>query len=113
MNEDDLLREADTAMYRAKASGRDGIAFFETTMQAEVEEALALNEVSLLRQLRQTAKIRISIDGRVRLPELMCDGVLLSPQDAAMIPLPPGTETHLDAFSSPSCLILPEEKNPK
>ncbi len=48
------------------------------TATGTVEEALALNEVSLLRQLRQTAKIRISIDGRIRLPELMCDGVLLS-----------------------------------
>jgi NAD+ kinase len=43
-----------------------------------VEEALALNEVSLLRQLRQTAKIRITIDGRVRLQELVCDGVLVA-----------------------------------
>jgi NAD+ kinase len=42
------------------------------------EEALALNEVSLLRQLRQTAKIRISVDGRVRLDELICDGILVS-----------------------------------
>ena len=47
------------------------------TATGMVEEALALNEVSLLRQVRQTAKIRISIDGRVRLPELMCDGVLV------------------------------------
>jgi len=47
------------------------------TMGGAVEEALALNDVSLLRQLRQTAKIRITIDGRVRLPELMCDGVLV------------------------------------
>jgi NAD+ kinase len=43
-----------------------------------IEEALALNEVSLLRQLRQAAKIRISIDGRVRLVELICDGILIS-----------------------------------
>ena len=43
-----------------------------------VEEAIALNEVSLLRQLRQAAKIRITVDGRVRLPELICDGVLVS-----------------------------------
>jgi NAD+ kinase len=48
------------------------------TRTGAVEEGLALNEVSLLRQLRQTAKIRITIDGRVRLPELVCDGVLLS-----------------------------------
>jgi NAD+ kinase len=43
-----------------------------------IEEALALNEVSLLRQLRQAAKIKIKIDGRVRLSELICDGILVS-----------------------------------
>ncbi len=48
------------------------------TVTGSVEEALALNEVSLLRQLRQAAKIRISVDGRVRIPELICDGVLIS-----------------------------------
>ena len=48
------------------------------TRTGTVEEAVALNEVALLRQLRQAAKIRVSIDGRVRLPELICDGVLLS-----------------------------------
>lgn len=42
------------------------------------QEALALNEVSLLRQTRQIAKIRISIDGRVRLEELSCDGVIMA-----------------------------------
>jgi NAD+ kinase len=41
-------------------------------------ESLAINEVSLLRQTRQAGKIRISIDGKVRLEELTCDGVLLS-----------------------------------
>jgi NAD+ kinase len=48
------------------------------TQTGSVEEALALNEVSLLRQLRQTAKLRVSVDGRVRLPELICDGILIS-----------------------------------
>ena len=41
-------------------------------------EALAINEVSLLRQTYQTAKLRILIDGTPRLEELMCDGVLVA-----------------------------------
>jgi len=48
------------------------------TAGGAIEEALAFNEVSLLRQLAQAAKIRITVDGRVRLPELICDGVLVS-----------------------------------
>ena len=41
-------------------------------------QALAINEVSLLRQTHQTAKLRIVIDGKVRMTELVCDGVLVS-----------------------------------
>jgi NAD+ kinase len=41
-------------------------------------EALAINEVSLLRQSRQASKIRISVDGTVRIEELICDGVLVA-----------------------------------
>ncbi len=40
--------------------------------------AMAINEVSVFRQTRQAAKIRISIDGQVRLEELVCDGVLVA-----------------------------------
>ena len=40
--------------------------------------ALAINEVSLLRQTRQTAKLRISIDGKVRMAELVCDGAMVA-----------------------------------
>jgi NAD+ kinase len=40
--------------------------------------ALAFNEVSLLRESRQAAKLQITIDGVVRLEELVCDGILLS-----------------------------------
>jgi NAD+ kinase len=40
--------------------------------------ALAINEVSLLRQTGQTAKLRISIDGKVRLDELFCDGAMVA-----------------------------------
>ncbi|RKF16571.1 NAD kinase [Roseovarius spongiae] len=40
--------------------------------------ALAINEVSLLRSGAQTAQLRISVDGRLRLEELVCDGALVS-----------------------------------
>lgn len=39
--------------------------------------AMAINEVSLLRQTHQTAKLKIVIDGTERLDELVCDGVLI------------------------------------
>ncbi len=41
-------------------------------------DALAINEVSMLRQTRQAARIKIYIDGRERMPELVCDGALVS-----------------------------------
>ncbi|MEL6375327.1 MAG: NAD kinase [Pseudomonadota bacterium] len=41
-------------------------------------ERLAINEVSLFRQIHQAAKLRISIDGKVRLGELICDGALVA-----------------------------------
>jgi len=49
-----------------------------TTKSGETVRALAINEVSLLRETRQAAKIRVSIDGTERLKELICDGILLS-----------------------------------
>jgi NAD+ kinase len=39
---------------------------------------LAYNEVSLLRQTRQTAHLRVHLNGRVRLDELVCDGALVA-----------------------------------
>jgi NAD+ kinase len=43
-----------------------------------MHEALAFNEVSLFREIYQAAKLKISVDGRVRLEELICDGVLVA-----------------------------------
>jgi len=63
---------------RAQAAILHPLRMYAVTQAGAVEEALALNEVSLLRQLRQAAKIRITVDGRVRVPELVCDGVLVS-----------------------------------
>jgi len=49
-----------------------------TTISGIRHEARAINEVSLLRETRQSAKIRIRVDGVVRLDELVCDGVLVA-----------------------------------
>ena len=48
------------------------------TQTGEKQTAFAINEVSLWRQSYQTAKIRISIDGKVRIDELNCDGVMVA-----------------------------------
>jgi len=47
------------------------------TVEGEVVEALAINEVSLLRAGPQAAKLRIYVDGRLRMDELVCDGALV------------------------------------
>lgn len=53
------------------------------SMRAQAEsgastELLAFNEVSLLRQTKQAAKIRVWVDGKVKLDELVCDGVMVA-----------------------------------
>ncbi|GHD60763.1 NAD kinase [Thalassobaculum fulvum] len=53
---------------RMRATCRDGA----------VTEGLAINEVSLFRASAQAAKIRITVDGVVRMEELVCDGVLVA-----------------------------------
>ena len=47
-------------------------------MNGDTVEALGFNEVSLLRETRQAAKLRISVDDIVRMPELICDGALVA-----------------------------------
>ena len=49
-----------------------------TTVAGDTFVHAAINEVSLLRETRQTAKIEVLVNGRVVLPELVCDGVLVS-----------------------------------
>lgn len=46
--------------------------------KGKVKEAIAFNEVSLLRETRQAANLKISVDGKVRIKEMISDGVLLS-----------------------------------
>jgi len=73
-NEDDLPER----ISRAQSSLLHPLRMHAITASGVVEEAMALNEVSLLRQGRQAAKIRISVDHTERLAELSCDGVLIS-----------------------------------
>ena len=49
-----------------------------TTVGGETSTHAAINEVSLLRETRQTAKIEVLVNGRVAMPELACDGVLVA-----------------------------------
>ena len=48
------------------------------TNAGETSAFFAINEVSLLRETRQTAKLEVSVNGKVRLAELSCDGVLVA-----------------------------------
>ena len=84
----DLLREADIAMYRAKAEGRNGIAFFEAAMQADVERRLTL-ERALARALDASllsmhVQPQVDRHGRVTGAELLMrwpqpDGSFIAP----------------------------------
>ena len=73
--EEDNLRERLAA---AKLSLLHPLKVTTTSVSGESHEALAINEGSLLRESAQAAKLQISIDGRLRMEELVCDGVLLS-----------------------------------
>jgi NAD+ kinase len=48
------------------------------TLEGEEMDELAINEVSLLRETRQTAKLKLEIDGVERLGELICDGIIVA-----------------------------------
>lgn len=72
--EDALLERLD----RAQAVTLHPLRMLAWDDSDQQHNALAINEVSLLRESRQAAKIRIRIDDRVRLDELICDGVLVA-----------------------------------
>ncbi|MDX2143572.1 MAG: NAD kinase [Rhodospirillaceae bacterium] len=77
-----LMNRYDDSDLPARLSRAHEVALHPLRMDAETADgrqhtALAINEVSMLRQTRQAAKIRISVDGRERLSELVCDGALI------------------------------------
>jgi NAD+ kinase len=63
---------------RAEVSCIHPLKMVAHTSQGGQSESLAINEVSLFRQTYQAAKLKISVDGKVRLEELACDGVLVA-----------------------------------
>ena len=63
---------------KAKPIGVMPLRMEAITQDGRRETSCAINEVSLLRETRQTAKIEVSVNGKVRIPELAGDGVLLS-----------------------------------
>jgi NAD+ kinase len=63
---------------RAKAFSVPPLEMTATTVSGETFCHHAINEVSLLRETRQTAWVEVSVGGRVVLPELICDGVLVA-----------------------------------
>lgn len=68
----------DSRISRAKSFSVAPLKMEAETVDGERVESPAINEVSLLRETRQTAKLEVSVDGRVVMEELVCDGVLVA-----------------------------------
>jgi NAD+ kinase len=63
---------------RARAVRLNPLRMLATNSRGKTAEVTAINEVSLLRSSRQTARIAIAVDGKKRLPDLYCDGALVA-----------------------------------
>ena len=73
-SEDDLLGR----LRRAEVSRVHPLSMVAYSIDGRASKALAINEVSLFRENYQAAKLSIAIDGKERLEELICDGVLVA-----------------------------------
>ena len=65
-------------LHHAKAITMSPLRVEVETVEGQRISMPAINEVSLLRETRETAKIEVLVENRVVLPELVCDGVLVS-----------------------------------
>jgi len=78
-----LMNRYRTADLPARLDRAESVVLHPLRMRARAADgsetdALAINEVSLLRQSRQAAKLKIQVDGKIRLNQLICDGILIS-----------------------------------
>ncbi|WP_296678254.1 NAD kinase [Novosphingobium sp.] len=78
MNKPKSSRTLEERIARAKPLAVTPLNMVATTGSGAERSFCAINEVSLLRETRQTAKLEISVNGKVRLPELFCDGILVA-----------------------------------
>jgi NAD+ kinase len=78
MNKARSSRTIEERVLRAKPMTVVPLEMTAVTNAGEQINSFAINEVSLLRETRQTAKIEVSVNGKVRIVELACDGVLVS-----------------------------------
>ena len=62
----------------ARTSNLHPLSTYIRTVDGKEKKVLAINEVSLFRESRQAAKIKVTVDHVVRMQELVCDGVMLA-----------------------------------
>lgn len=72
------VEDLDRRLDAAEATKIHPLRMRAITRLGDSAEALAFNEVSLLRETRQAAKLRIFVDDKVRIAEMICDGILVS-----------------------------------
>ena len=72
------IEELEERLNKAQLSEIHPLRMHAIRIAGTEQTALAINEVSLHRQTGQAAKVRISVDGNVRIPEMICDGVLVA-----------------------------------
>ncbi len=78
MNKTKSSRSIGERVSRAKRIGVAPLRMTATTNAGDEQTFYAINEVSLLRETRQTAKLEVFVNGKRRMAELSCDGVLVA-----------------------------------
>lgn len=78
MNKPKSSRPLVERVARAKPLAVSPLTMTATTGSGTQQSCFAINEVSLLRETRQTARLEVSVNGKVRIADLACDGILVA-----------------------------------